>query len=140
MKSFFQRFLLLCSKYFVLVCSFLVKLEANWHFTKLSGLIMVLAMQYFHNALIILPAFQMFFHIFLLKWAIKWNRFCNSSKTFEFSVFSFKWFFLKPKNIIFFSWGLFFEFLEIVLFTMLFWRYPTLWKSTLKVTTFFNLI
>ena len=46
----------------------------------------------------VFPALQMFFSIIVLKWGIKWTRLWKSSRTFEFSIFSFKWFLFEPQK------------------------------------------
>ena len=70
--------------------------------------------------ILIFAALQVPFEFFL-KLGVKWRRLWNSSKSFEFSVINLKWFFL--------------FYLEMVIFTTWFPRWPTLWNSTLKRTT-----
>ena len=70
--------------------------------------------------ILIFAALEVFFNIFFFKLGVKWKRLWNSSKNFEFSVFNLNWFFM-------FS-------LEMVIFTTLFPRWPTLWNLTLKRT------
>ena len=51
-----------------------MKLKTSWYFTKWYGLNILLAIQYipcFKN----FAALQIFFHIFFLKWRIKWRKF-----------------------------------------------------------------
>ena len=74
--------------------------------------------------ILIFAALQVLFNIFPIKWRVKWRPLWNSSYKFEFTVFNFKWLFL--------------FFLKMVIFTRLFWRWPTLWNSTLKRATLFR--
>ena len=103
-----------------------MKVRTHWHFTKWDGLNKVFLIQYIYDVLIIFAALHVFFYIFLLNTENKTKKILSPAN----SVY------LELRNIILFlTWGFFFQ---MVLFTTLLWRCPTLWKSRLKMATLFR--
>ena len=97
-----------------------MKLKTNWQFKKSNGL---KHMQHISQCFKNFYGFQIFFYIYPLNISLK------------FTVFSLNDCSLKLKNIIMvLARCLIFNFLQTVIFTTLFRRCPTLWKSTLKMT------
>ena len=74
---------------------------------------------------------KIFFSIFSLKWVIKTTKFSSRSLNLEFSAFDLNvlFFVLKLETFVF----AFSSFLQMVIFTTLFWRW-----STLKIITLFG--
>ena len=77
------------------------------------------------NVFRIFEALQIFFYKFLLKWE-------KIEEDFESSIF------LEAQKVLFCFWIEDYFFFQMVIFATLFRRCPTLWMTTLKMTTLFG--
>ena len=101
-----------------------MKLKTNWHFTKRDGLDILFLFSIFDD-LKFSEAQQIFFYKFLLKWG-------KNEEDFESSIFfeAQKYYFVFESRLNFFFKRSYSQ--------SCFRPCPTLWKSTLKMTTLFR--